>query len=134
MAEPRDFARSAHDEISLTARFANKTMPPVPANAYPLADAPCGHTRSNSIDATGDFVLWDAWRLQTGPRAIFNKHIAMADATCLDLNSYLSRPGFWNIAFHQFPVPTGLANLCRFHSFHSICLPLQKRQTLLVRM
>jgi hypothetical protein len=46
----------------------------------------------------------------------------MTYAACLDLDTNLSRSGFWDLSFYDFPGCAWFANLRYFHSRHKIGL------------
>jgi hypothetical protein len=71
------------------------------------------------IDNSSNFVTWDAWKLNSGPDVFPHNHIAVADATGQNFNSYLSGTGLRHFAFHQFERGTWLCDLGGQHLFHA---------------
>ncbi len=56
--------------------------------------------------------------LQTGPKAVFDEHIAVTDAAGLDLDPHPSGWGLRDFAFHEFKWPAGVADLGGSHLGH----------------
>src|SRR5207244_2344055 len=49
------------------------------------------------------------------PQTFFDKHIAVANAACLDFHANPPAARLRDVAFHQFKISTGFANLRRVH-------------------
>src|SRR5207244_5274580 len=80
-----------------------------------LTGCPCGDVVADCIDASRYLMTWHAWILKPWPEAVFDEHVAVANAACLDFHAHLAGSRFGNIALHQFPIATCLAYLCGFH-------------------
>src|ERR1051325_6413200 len=57
--------------------------------------------------------------LDSGPQAIFDKHIAVANAACFHFHADLSGAWLGNIAFDQFPISVRFSDL-RCLGFHKM--------------
>ena len=113
--EASDFAIHAHGEITTPTRFAYETMSAVPAYADALTFFPLRHIAANRIDASGNFMTRHSWILQTGPKSLFDEHVAVANPARLHFHANLAGARLGNLAFHQFPSATRFADLRRFH-------------------
>src|ERR1700730_19345821 len=87
----------------------------MPADSDTLTFVPCSHTGANFINDARDFVTWNARKLDSRQHSFFYEHIAVADATGLDLNAHLSRSGLRNFALDNFELSPRLGNLCSLH-------------------
>src|SRR5690606_15241190 len=78
--------RLAGKELAATAGVAVATVPRMPANPNPLAGLPArGDILPHFVDGSDHFVSRDAGELEPRPETFLGERIAMADATCLDL-------------------------------------------------
>jgi hypothetical protein len=53
--------------------------------------------------------------LKPGPKTLLDDEIAVANAARLHFHADLSRAWLRDVAFHQFPISTGFADLRRLH-------------------
>src|SRR5438105_2093130 len=92
-------------------------MASMPAYADALAFTPDSDIAAHRIDAPRDLMTRYPGILESGPNAVLNEHIAMANAARLHFHANL--PGTWlrDIAFHQFKIAARFTNLRRLH-FH----------------
>lgn len=90
-------------------------MAAVPADSDALSDLPRGNARAYFIDDTGDFMSGSTWILNARPLAFFRKHVTMADATGLNLDTHLTGTGFGHLALDDLKICPRLWNLRRFH-------------------
>ena len=125
ITDARDFQIEAIAKIAAPARETRSVMAAVPADTDALPLFPCGNVRTQFIDDARDFVSRDAGILNSGPKAFFREHIAVADATGLHFDAHLSRHRRGNLALDDLEIGTGLGNLrclhwcdCEFCSCH----------------
>src|SRR5438093_12887953 len=90
-------------------------MAAVPADADALSHCPLGNTSPHFINDAHNFVSWSAWILNSGPRAVFREHIAVADTASLHLDAHL--PCIWggNLAFDDLEIGSRFRNLRYLH-------------------
>jgi hypothetical protein len=72
------------------------------------------------VNNPDDFVAGDARELEPRPKAILGEGIAMANATCLDLNPHMSRGGTGDWPFDEFEGTTGTGDLGGAHGRHGL--------------
>jgi len=113
-----DLAFDAVDEVSRAAALTLGAMTSVPADADALADLPGGNAIADLVNPAGDLVTGNAWILNSGPMAVFDHGIAVADATRFDVDADLVRRRFGQRPFNQFEVAASSADLNRFHCLH----------------
>ena len=94
-------------------------MPAMPAHPDALAVFPPGDAAAARIDPPRDFMARHTRILKPGPQALFNEHIAVANAARLHLHAHLSSAGLTDVAFYQFPVSAWFADLRRLHFVHN---------------
>ena len=70
------------------------------SNSNALACGPSNNVVANCVDASCNFMTRHTRILKSGPATIFNKNVAMANATCFNLHPYLSALWFRYIAFN----------------------------------
>ena len=87
----------------------------MPSYADALSGLPQRDVGADGVDASGDLVSGDARILNAGPDSFFHQHIAVTNATGLDLNADLTASGLRGWAFDDFEVSTGFADLNGFH-------------------
>jgi hypothetical protein len=92
-------------------------MPTMPAHANSLTLIPNGDAAANRVDASRDFMTRHTRILNSGPQALFHKHIAVANAAGFHFHADLSGAWLRNVTFHQFPISARFADLRRLH-FH----------------
>jgi len=80
--------------------FALKTMSTMPAYAYALTVYPSSDTGAEDINPSRDFVARHTWILNARPRALFNKHITVADAAGLHPHANLPNIGLGHLTFY----------------------------------
>ena len=117
VVDPGDLAINAHREITAPALVAGKIMSAVPADADALPCLPANHAVTERIDSAGDFMTRHARILKSWPQTFLDEHIAVANAACFHFHAHLPGGRFRDVAFHQFKISTGFADLRRFH-FH----------------
>ena len=93
-------------------------MASMPAHADALAGLPLRDSVADGIDAAGNFVSGNARVLDSGPVAFFYERVAVADAAGFNLDADLAASGLGNIAFDEFKISAGLADLDGFHARH----------------
>ena len=113
--EACDFAVDAHRKIAAPALLAHETMSAMPAHANALTFLPFNDVVADRIDASADFMPRHTRILKPGPQTLFDEHIAVANAACLDFHANLPSARLRDVAFHQFPICTGFADLRRLH-------------------
>src|SRR5256886_7288523 len=113
--DARNLAIDAHSEIAAPALFADKIMSAVPADADALAFFPFCNPVADCIDAPGDLMTGHTRILKSGPQTFFNENVAVTNAARFYFHANLPSTRLRDVAFHQFPISTGLANLCCFH-------------------
>jgi hypothetical protein len=92
-------------------------MSAMPAYTDALTFLPFNDVPANRIDAAGDFVTRHTWILKPGQQSVLNQDVAVANAARLHFHAHLTGAWLRDIAFYQFPISTGLTDLCRLH-FH----------------
>jgi hypothetical protein len=97
---------------------AGKIMSTVPADPNALALLPSNDTSAYRVDPAGDFVPRHARILKSRPETFLHQDIAVANAARLYFHANLPGTRLRDIAFHQFPISTGFADLRRLH-FHA---------------
>ena len=90
-------------------------MSAMPAHADALTFLPFRDVAADRIDASRDFMTRHARILKPGPQTLFDEHIAVANAARLHFHANLAGARLRDIAFHQFKISTGFADLRRFH-------------------
>src|SRR2546430_15653535 len=113
--DARNLAIDAHSEIAAPAQFADEIMSAMPAYAHALAFFPFCNPVADCIDAPGDLMTGHTRILKSGPQTFFNENVAVANAARFYFHANLPSTRLRDVAFHQFPISTGLANLCCFH-------------------
>ena len=113
-----DFAFDAHGEIATLALFAHETMSAMPAYADALTFLPFNDVIADCIDAARDFMTRHTRILKPGPKTLLDDKIAVANAARVHFHANLPSARLRDVAFHQFEVSTGLADLRCFH-FHT---------------
>ena len=99
-----------------TAAFATGiVVATMPADSHPLTFVPHRHTRANFINHPRDFVSRNPRKLDSRQKSFFHEHVAVADATGLDLNAHMSCIGPRNLAIDDLKIPSGLGNLSSLH-------------------
>jgi hypothetical protein len=90
-------------------------MTTMPADSGPLALLPIRDARTDGVDHTGHFMTRDTRIDQTGPVPVLGEDIAMADATCLDLDPDPIGARFRNRTFDNFQCTAGSGDLYGYH-------------------
>jgi hypothetical protein len=93
-------------------------MATVPAYPHSLSLFPHGHVSTDGINDTDNLMAGHAGIGDSGKGAELHKHVAVTNATSLNPEADLSRPGLRNVAFHQFERSAGPGNLYRTHPCH----------------
>src|SRR5207245_4559966 len=114
---PCAFAIDAHCEIPALALCADETMPAMPAHTDALTFLPFNDVATNRIDPSPDFMTRHTRILKSGPETIFDEHIAVANAARLYFHANFPGARLRDVAFHQFPISAGFADVRRLH-FH----------------
>jgi hypothetical protein len=117
--ERSDLLIPAQDEITTTARTADKTMAAMPSHTNPLTRLPKLNVSSDGIYAASNFVSGYTGILNARPYAIFHENIAVTDAACVHFDSDLAARRIRDFALHQFEISAGFADLDSFHFGHS---------------
>ena len=102
-------------KIAPPALAAGAIMTTMPADAHALTLFPRSHARANFIHHARNFVSGNAGILKARPQAFFDEHIAVADATGVDLDADLSRVRLWDRTLDDFKLRSGFRNLCSLH-------------------
>jgi hypothetical protein len=113
--DPGDFAIYTHSEVTTPTLLAHEAMPTVPTDADSLINCPRCDVGTHGIDAPGDLMTGDTRILKSGPDAVLDHCVAMANAACLDLHAYVAGTRFGNVAFDEFPFATCFAYLRCLH-------------------
>src|SRR6476659_2277068 len=111
----RDFAIYTHGEVTTPALLAHEAMATVPTNTNSLANCPGGDVGTHRIDASGDLMTRYTRILKSGPDAVPDQRVAVANAACLDLHAHLAGTRFRNVTFDEIPIATCFAYLRGFH-------------------
>ena len=76
-------------------------MASVPADPDALAGAPVGNPGTDSVNSPCDLMAGHDRIFQVRETACLGKHIAVADAACLDADAHLTRSRIRHGSFHQ---------------------------------
>src|SRR2546428_8656640 len=98
--DARDFSINTHCEVTAPALFTHEAMSTVPANANTLPFLPCRNVVAHCIDPSCDFMTWHTRILESGPETLFDKGIAMANATRFYFDAHLPRARLGDIALY----------------------------------
>jgi hypothetical protein len=90
-------------------------MSAMPAYADALTLLPFNDISADRIDASADFMTRHTRILNSGPQTLFNEHVAVANAARLHFHADLAGARLRDVAFHQFKIPAGFADLGRLH-------------------
>ena len=94
-------------------------MAAVPANANTLASSPFSHSSPQRIHHAGHFMTRNARIEDSWPEAFGDDRIAVAHATCLNLDAHLSRPWIGNLQLNDFKTGSSRGHLGGFHGCYS---------------
>ena len=117
-AKPSDFFVGAIDEITAAALRTGPVMTAVPPDANALAFVPSSDAGADFVDDSGNFVARRSRVNHAGPKAVFDKMVAEADAAGLHADANVTRGRLRNIAFLEFEVSTRLGDNGDFHFGH----------------
>jgi hypothetical protein len=118
-ADPGDLRRLAINKVAAPAWIALETVTAVPTNADTLAWSPKRHVWADRVNATGYFVPRDAWVLNSRPMPFFYRHIAVANAAGLDLNTHLPAARLRYRALNHFEISSRSVYSDSFHFAHA---------------
>jgi len=90
-------------------------MSAVPAYADPLTFFPLRDFVADCIDASRNFMTRHTRKLKPRPETFFDDKIAVANTARFHFHANLPRARLRDIAFHQFKISAGFANLRRLH-------------------
>ncbi len=79
---------------------ADETMSAMPAHSDALTFLPFDDVVADRIDASPDFMSGNARILESRPQTLFDEHIAVANAACLDFHANLPAAWLRDIAFY----------------------------------
>src|SRR4029077_2929573 len=101
----------------------DETMSAMPAYADSLTFSPLRDVATDRIDAARDFMTRHTGILKPGPETLLDDEIAVANAARLHFHANLLSGRLRDVAFHQFPISAGLADLrCLHLHVHKILL------------
>src|SRR6188768_532667 len=100
-------------------------MTAVPAHTHALADLPGGHAFTQRVHRARDFVTRDARQLEPGECPELHERVTVTDATGLDPDTQLTRPGLRYFTFDELEGPARFRNLNRSHFCHDAALGLK---------
>src|SRR5262249_29058079 len=115
IADAANFLVLTMTEISAAAFAASVVVTTMPAHACALSFLPRGNARADCIDDTGHFVPGNARVLYARHHAFFREHVAVANATRLDLDPDLSGTRLRNLALDDFKISARHGDLCNLH-------------------
>ena len=92
--EAGDFEVSAEDEVAGATWLAIAAVAAVPADSHAIADRPRGHVGTDGIDHSRDLMAGHARILETGPMALLDEKVAVADTAGGDFHTDGARSGF----------------------------------------
>jgi hypothetical protein len=108
VADAADFYIATITKIATAAFATGIVVATMPADSDTLPFCPRGHACANFINDARDFVSRNARKLDSRQQSFFHKHIAVADATGLYFNAYLSCIGLKNLAIDDLKIPSRL--------------------------
>jgi len=116
----RDAAVCAHAKVASPASLALEVVRTVPPDANALSGLPGSDRTAYGIHPACDFMPWNTGILQPWPGAFLDQYIAVANSAGFNFDANLPGPGLRNLPFYDFEVSSSFADLCSFHSRHSL--------------
>src|SRR6188474_2361304 len=93
-------------------------MAAVPAHAHSRSSLPFRNIGTHGIECSDDFMSGHARILDAWESAGHGKHVTVADAAGLHLDSYLPRTRRWYLALDQLQRAVGVFDVNSFHARH----------------
>jgi hypothetical protein len=117
-ADAGHLVRFTSEQIPAPARVTSPAVAAVPSDTNPLAASPSDHSFADGVNRAGNLMTRDARVLNAGPKALFDQHIAMADAAGRHLDPNSPRRRFRYRSLDNLKLTLRRRYLCNTHSIH----------------